>query len=83
MNSSIVSAPPRLAHLELHVHEPAMLFLSWLRSLPVIPLLKSVKFSANLEREEDSAAIEDYFRCCGQELESMDLDMFGLNWEGE
>ncbi|KAJ7120195.1 hypothetical protein C8R44DRAFT_877645 [Mycena epipterygia] len=66
--------PTRLAHLELSVQMSSLIF-PWLLSLPVVPILKSLRLM--IHRYEDNAialsATKAYFQRAGEGLESLDI----------
>ncbi|KAJ7110523.1 hypothetical protein C8R44DRAFT_883660 [Mycena epipterygia] len=70
--------PTRLANLGLFIYSGGGgLILSWLLSLPVLPILGS--FVLKTFRNEDASAIEEYFRRAGEGLESLEINSLGDN----
>ncbi|KAJ7474045.1 hypothetical protein FB451DRAFT_1247710, partial [Mycena latifolia] len=71
-------APSRLAHLDLQVYQRGSVFFSWLLSLPVLPILKSVTFVGHVETH-DIPTIVAYFQRAGDKLESLALTDFSAS----
>ncbi|KAJ7110528.1 hypothetical protein C8R44DRAFT_883666 [Mycena epipterygia] len=74
----LTTGPTRLANLILFIYNGSGgLVLCWLLSLPVLPILKSSVL--NMFRNEDTSAIEEYFRHAGEGLESLEIRSWGAN----
>lgn len=71
-------APARLAHLDINVlFEGNDYFFRWLLSLPVLPILKSLKYRGQLW--SGSQLLKTLLQRAGGELESLTLHMFGTH----
>ncbi|KAJ6545436.1 hypothetical protein B0H19DRAFT_1266871 [Mycena capillaripes] len=70
-------APTHLANLEISASEHIDVFFSWLLSLPVPPLLKSLKFEASYRSHRDTfQSVHTYIQRAGGELQSLSLEIY-------
>ncbi|KAJ7115233.1 hypothetical protein C8R44DRAFT_855290 [Mycena epipterygia] len=64
--------PTRLVHLDL-LHIPSDPIFSWLLSVPVVPVLKSLRIVMYWQRGDKGSAVKEYFERAGKRLESLDI----------